>query len=147
MSHRIELHEKWYPNSIEQKYKFTLVRCNVRNYNFLQGKTENFSFNLNIRVLLESVNLFLHVFCVLRSFWQWNTTKSYSQFSSEHSQYFGADTWPCEIWDNLPHRHFFTCNRLTATMFEMFMLLTNPRIRQKDTFQDNITVYCVEKGA
>ena len=37
-------------------------------------KTENFSFNLNIRVPLESVNLFLHVFCVLRSFWQWNTT-------------------------------------------------------------------------
>ena len=29
-------------------------------------KTENFTFNLNIRVLLENVNLFLHVFCVLR---------------------------------------------------------------------------------
>ena len=27
-------------------------------------KIENFSFNLNIRVPLESVNLFLHVFCV-----------------------------------------------------------------------------------
>ena len=27
------------------------------------------------------------------------------------------------------------------------MLLTSPHIREKDTFQDNITVYCVEKGA
>ena len=37
------------------------------------GKTENLSFNLNIRVPLENVNLFPHVFCVLRSFWQWKT--------------------------------------------------------------------------
>ena len=44
-------------------------------------KPEIFSFNLNIRVPFESVNLFLHVFfCVLRSFWQWNTTLSYSRF-------------------------------------------------------------------
>ena len=34
-SHHIQLHEKWYPNSIEKKYYFTLVRCNVRKYNFL----------------------------------------------------------------------------------------------------------------
>ena len=27
-------------------------------------KTENFSFNLNIRVPLESVNLFVHFFCL-----------------------------------------------------------------------------------
>ena len=80
-------------------------------------------------------------FCVLRSFWQWNTTRSYSQFSSKNSQYFGADNLPCEIWDNLPQRHFFTCNRLTATMFDIFMLLTSPRIRSKDTFQDNTTVW------
>ena len=92
-------------------------------------KTENFSFNLNISVPLESVNLFLHFFCVWRSFWQWNTTWSYSQFSSENWQYFGADNLPCEIWDNLPQRHFFTCNRLTATIFEIFILLTSPRIR------------------
>ena len=31
----IQLHEKWYPNLIEQKYKFTLVRYNGRKYNFL----------------------------------------------------------------------------------------------------------------
>ena len=31
-----------------------------------------------------------------------------------------------------------------ATMFEIFMLFTIPRIRQKDTFQDNIAVYCVK---
>ena len=92
-------------------------------------KTQNFSFNLNIRVPLESVNLFLHVFCILRTFWQWNRTQNYSQCSSENSQYFGADNLPCEIWDNLPQRHFFTCNRLTATMFEIFMLFTSLRIR------------------
>ena len=43
------------------------------------------------------------------------------QFSSENSQYFGADNLPCEIWDNLPQRHFFNYTRLTATMFEIFM--------------------------
>ena len=71
---------------------------------------------------IGSVSLFLHVFCVLRSFWQWNTkwNTTYSQLS-ENSQYFGAD--------NLPQRHFFTCNRLTATMFKIFMLLTSPSIR------------------
>ena len=53
---------------------------------------------------------------------------------------------PCEIWDNLPQRNFFTYNRLTATMFEIFMFLTSPRIRQKDTFQDDITVYCVKQA-
>ena len=93
-------------------------------------KTRNFSFNLNIRVPLESVNLFLHVFCcVLSSFRQWNTTQTYSQISSENSQYFGADNLPCEILDNLSQRHCFTYNRLTANMFEIFMLLTSPRIR------------------
>ena len=31
---------------------------------------------------------------------------------------FEAGNLPCEIWDNLPQRHFFTCNRLTATVFD-----------------------------
>ena len=55
--------------------------------------------------------------------------QSYSQFSSENSQYFVSDNLTCEIWDNLPQRNFFTCNRLKAIMFEIFILLTSPRIR------------------
>ena len=51
------------------------------------------------------------------------------QFLFENSQYFESHNLPCEIWDNLPQRHFLTCNRLTATMFEIFMLLISPRIR------------------
>ena len=35
LSHHILLHEKWYPNSIEQKYPFNLMRCDVRKYNLL----------------------------------------------------------------------------------------------------------------
>ena len=70
-----------------------------------------------------------HLTTPLRSFWQWNTIQSYSHFSSENSQYFGADNLPCEIWDNFPQRHFCTCNKLTATMFEIFIWLSSPRIR------------------
>ena len=33
--------------------------------------------------------------------------KGYLQFLSENSQYFGADNLSCDIWDNLPQRHFF----------------------------------------
>ena len=51
------------------------------------------------------------------------------KISSENSQYFGAENLPCEIWDNLPQRDFFTYNRLTATMSEIFILLTSPCIR------------------
>ena len=36
-------------------------------------KTQNFSFNLNIKVPFESLNLFLHFYRVLRSL-QWDTT-------------------------------------------------------------------------
>ena len=53
---------------------------------------------------------------------------------------------PVKFGTTCPRVIVFTCNRLTATMFEIFMLLTSPRIRYKDTCQDNITVYCVEKG-
>ena len=76
MSHHIQLHEKWYPNSIKQKYQFILVRCNVRKYNLLYksfiGRKNyeklSFSFNPNIRVYipLESFNLFLRVFLCLK---------------------------------------------------------------------------------
>ena len=44
------------------------VQSYVEKFHWLKEwwKTENFSFNLNIRVLLESVNLFLHVFLHLK---------------------------------------------------------------------------------
>ena len=32
LSHLIELHENWYPNSIEQTYQFNQVCCNLRKY-------------------------------------------------------------------------------------------------------------------
>ena len=89
--------------------------------------TANLCFNLRIRVSLESFNLFLHVSCPKIIFTMQHYMKL--QRASESSEYFGADNLPCEIWDNLPQRHFFTCNRLTATMFERFMLLTSRRIR------------------
>ena len=51
------------------------------------------------------------------------------QFLSENSQYFEADNLPCEIWDNLPQRNFCICNRVTATVFEIVMWFSSPRIR------------------
>ena len=35
-------------------------------------------------------------------------TLSYSQFLSENLQYFEHNNLPCEIWDNLPQRYYFT---------------------------------------
>ena len=55
-------------------------------------------------------------------------------------------SWQLDLWNlgQLAPASFFYLQQ--ATMIEIFMLLTIPRIRQKDTFQDNITVYYVENG-
>ena len=64
------------------------MRCNVRTYNFLQFF---FQSKHKSTAWKRQLILFLDVFCVLRLFWQRKTAKSYSQFLSGNSQYFGAD--------------------------------------------------------
>ena len=59
---------------LKKKYVYSsALQCNKVQYSIEMfhsskklRKTENFSFNLNIRVPLESVNLFLHVFLCLK---------------------------------------------------------------------------------
>ena len=66
-------HGKWYPNLIEGKYKFTLalqckkVQLSIEKFHWSKKlrKTGIFSFNLHIRVPIESVNSFLHIFLCL----------------------------------------------------------------------------------
>ena len=92
-------------------------------------KTERFSFNLNIRVPLESVNLLLHFFLCLKVIL---TMKDYIKLLTIFIWKFKIfGNWQLALWNlgQLAPASFFYFNRLTATIFQIFMLLTSPRIR------------------
>ena len=100
-------------SKIFQKVEIVMLRWNILQYSTRMLRQY---FNCN-EIYAEIICWHLSViFCAI---WE---------VSSENSQYVWADL-PCEIWENLPQLHSFTCNRLTATMFEIFMLSTTPRIR------------------
>ena len=92
-------------------------------------KTENFSFNLNTRVPLETINVCLRVFLCLKVILTiLHYIKVLIIFIWKFSIY---RSWQPALWNlgQLAPASFFTWNRLTATVFEIFMLLTSPRIR------------------
>ena len=94
-------------------------------------KTEIFSFNLkNLKKKskVESVNLFPHVFLCLKVIL---TMEHYIKLLAIFIWKFAIFwSWQLALYNlgQLAPASFFTCNRLTATMFEIFMLLTSPSI-------------------
>ena len=80
-------------------------------------------------VPLESVNLFLHVFLCLKVIL---TMELYIKLLTIFIWKFAIFwSWQLAPWNlgQFAPASFFTCNRLTCTMFEIFMMLTSPRIR------------------
>ena len=90
-------------------------------------KTENFSFNLNIRLQLESVNLFLHVFFV-----SWGHFDNVIQFTHNfHLQIRNVlelTTCRVKFGTTCPSVIFPPATGLRSLCLR-FMLLTSPRIR------------------
>ena len=81
--------------------------------------------NIIIRVALVHVNLFLHVFSYLKVIW---TMEQWKIRNSLELWHFVLELTTCPIV-------IFTCNRLMAAMFEIFMLLTSRRIGRRTPFK------------
>ena len=92
-------------------------------------KTEIFVFKVNIRVPLLSVNLFLHGFVSPGHSDNGTLRKVTHNFHLKIRNILELTTCPVKFGTTCPSVIFFTCNTLTATMFEIFMLLISPRIR------------------
>ena len=105
-------------------------------------KTENISFNLNIRVPLESVNLFLHVFLYLKVIL---TMEHYIKLLTTFIWKFAIfSSWELGLWnlEQLAPASFFYLQQAYGQHVWDIYILTSPRIRQKDTFQNNNSLLC-----
>ena len=89
-------------------------------------KTEIFSFNLNIRVTLESVNLFLHVFsCRKVILTMQHHLKLLTIIIWKFAMFWSWQLALCNLGQLAPAAFF---DFQQATMFEIFTLLTSSRI-------------------
>ena len=110
------------------------MRCNVRKYKNRLQKTQHFSYYLNIKISLESVYLFLHVFSCLKFtltmehyiklliivIWR------FAIFCSCDILFWGWQLAPWNLGQLAPASFFFTYKRLTAIMFESLLVKRHP---------------------
>ena len=113
------------------------VQSSIENFHWSKKlrKIENFSFKLKIRVPLESVNLFLHVFLCLKVIL---TIEHYIKLLTIFIWKFAIFwSWQLTLWNlgQLAPALFFTCNRITATIVEIFILLFGKRTSFKIIYQ------------
>ena len=121
-------------NSIEQKYSVyssalqrKKVQSSIEKFHWSKKlrKTENFIFQSKYKSTACKRQLISICFFVSKGHFDNGTLRKVTyNLSVKNSQHFGADNLPCEIRKILPYPHFFTCNRLTVTMFKIFMLST-----------------------
>ena len=106
------------------------VQYSIEKFHWLKKwrKTENFSFNLNTRELLESVNLFLQVFLCLNVIL---TMEHYIRLLTIFIWKFAIFwTWQFVLWNlgQLAPALFFYLQHAHGHHVRDFMLLTSPRI-------------------
>ena len=107
-------------------------------------KNNNLSFNLNIRVTLESVNLFLHVILYLKAILTMEHDKVTHNFHRKIRNIFELTTWPVKLGITCPSVIFSTYNRLTANMFEIFIFWLAHVFDKRTPFKI-IAVYSVKQ--
>ena len=91
-------------------------------------KTENFSFNLNIKVLLESVNLYLHVFLCQGHFDNRTLHEVAHNFHLKIRNILELTTCPVKFGTTCPSVIFLLVTGSRPPCLRYF-LLTSPRIR------------------